>query len=102
VARNKRDRRGFAVPGRRSRRTNRLWPYHCAHRRGAGEKIGARSGLDPQGYAAHSLRSGFATSAARANKSEAAIVRQGRWKSIPVARRYIRAGNRWNECVTVL
>jgi len=50
------------------------------------KKIGARSGLDPQSYAAHSLRSGFATAAARANKSEAAIMRQGRWKSIPVAR----------------
>jgi len=59
--------------------------------------IGARSGLDPQSYAAHSLRSGFATSAARANKSEAAIMRQGRWKSIPVARRYIRAGSRWHD-----
>jgi len=61
------------------------------------KKMGARSGLDPQGYAAHSLRSGFATSAARANKSEAAIMRQGRWKSIPVARRYIRAGSRWHD-----
>jgi len=61
------------------------------------KKIGARSGLDPQSYAAHSLRSGFATSAARANKSEAAIMRQGRWKSIPVARRYIRAGSRWHD-----
>jgi len=61
------------------------------------KKIGARSGLDPQSYAAHSLRSGFATSAARANKSETAIMRQGRWKSIPVARRYIRAGSRWHD-----
>jgi integrase len=61
------------------------------------KKIGERSGLDPQSYAAHSLRSGFATSAARANKSEAAIMRQGRWKSIPVARRYIRAGSRWHD-----
>ncbi len=61
------------------------------------KKIGARSGLDPHSYAAHSLRSGFATSAARANKSEAAIMRQGRWKSIPVARRYIRAGSRWHD-----
>ncbi len=59
------------------------------------KKIGARSGLDPHRYAAHSLRSGFATSAARANKPEAAVMRQGRWKSIPVARRYIRAGSRW-------
>ncbi len=61
------------------------------------KKLGARSGLDPQSYAAHSLRSGFATSAARANKSEAAIMRQGRWKSIPVARRYIQAGSRWHD-----
>jgi integrase len=61
------------------------------------KKIGERAGLDPQSYAAHSLRSGFATSAARANKSEAAIMRQGRWKSIPVARRYIRAGSRWHD-----
>ncbi len=43
------------------------------------------------------LVDGFATSAARANKSEAAIMRQGRWKSIPVARRYIRAGSRWHD-----
>jgi integrase len=61
------------------------------------KKIGARAGLDPRSYAAHSLRSGFATSAARANKSEAAIMRQGRWKSVPVARRYIRAGSRWHD-----
>jgi integrase len=61
------------------------------------KKISVRAGLDPQSYAAHSLRSGFATSAARANKSEAAIMRQGRWKSIPVARRYIRAGSRWHD-----
>lgn len=61
------------------------------------KKMGARSGLDPDGYAAHSLRSGFATSAAQAKKSEAAIMRQGRWKSIPVARRYIRAGSRWHD-----
>jgi len=61
------------------------------------KKMSARSGLDPDSYAAHSLRSGFATSAARANKSEAAIMRQGRWKSIPVARRYIRAGSRWHD-----
>jgi len=47
------------------------------------KKIGERSGLDPQSYAAHSLHSGFATSAAPANKSEAAIWGQGRWKRSP-------------------
>jgi len=61
------------------------------------KKLAERSGLDPHSYATHSLRTGFATSAGRANKSEAAIMRQGRWKSIPVARRYIRAGSRWHE-----
>jgi len=47
------------------------------------KKIGARSGLDPDSYAGHSLRSGFATSAARANKSEAAIMRQGALEEHP-------------------
>ena len=46
-------------------------------------------------FAAHSLRAGFATSAARAGRTEAAIMRHGRWKSVQVARRYIRHGSRW-------
>jgi integrase len=46
-------------------------------------------------FAAHSLRAGFATSAARAGHTEAAIMRHGRWKSVQVARRYIRHGSRW-------
>jgi integrase len=46
-------------------------------------------------FAAHSLRAGFATSAARAGRTEAAIMRHGRWKSVQVARRYIRQGSRW-------
>lgn len=61
------------------------------------KKIIERTGLDPESYAAHSLRSGFATSAARANKSEAAIMRQGRWKRIPATGRYIRADSRWQD-----
>lgn len=52
-------------------------------------------GLDGD-FGAHSLRSGFATSAARAGRLEAAIMRHGRWKSVQVARRYIRAGTRWD------
>jgi site-specific recombinase XerD len=50
------------------------------------------AGLDPSEYGGHSLRSGFATSAARAGKSEASIMRQTRHKSVTVARRYIREG----------
>lgn len=46
-------------------------------------------------FAGHSLRAGFATSAARAGRTEAAIMRHGRWKSVQVARRYIRQGSRW-------
>lgn len=46
---------------------------------------------------AHSLRSGFATAAARCGFGEAAIMKHGRWKTVAVARRYIRAGNRWDE-----
>ena len=49
-------------------------------------------------FAGHSLRSGFATAAARsAGRSEAAIMRHGRWKSVQIARRYIRQGARWDD-----
>ena len=50
----------------------------------------------------HSLRSGFATSAARGGHTEAAIMRHGRWKSVVVARGYIREGALWDESVGVL
>ena len=53
-------------------------------------------------FGAHSLRSGFATAAARGGFGEAAIMKHGRWKSVAVALRYIRAGNRWDESVSVL
>ncbi|HEY1680234.1 MAG TPA: site-specific integrase [Candidatus Tumulicola sp.] len=56
-----------------------------------------QAGLDPALVAGHSLRSGFATSAARAGKSEAAIMRQTRHKSVTVARRYIRQGTMWDD-----
>jgi integrase len=61
------------------------------------KKAVARVGLDPDKYGAHSLRSGFATTAARERKTEHVIMRHGRWKSIVVARRYIRDGARWQE-----
>jgi integrase len=49
----------------------------------------------PGDFAGHSLRAGFATTAAHAGRSEASIMRHGRWKSVEVARRYIRDGSRW-------
>lgn len=56
------------------------------------------AGLEhPETYGGHSLRSGFATSAARAGKTEAQIMRQTRHKSVTVARRYIREGTKWEN-----
>jgi integrase len=49
----------------------------------------------PGDFAGHSLRAGFATTAAHAGRSEGSIMRHGRWKSVQVARRYIRNGSRW-------
>lgn len=50
-------------------------------------------GLDPAKYGAHSLRSGFATSAARGGADLAAIMMQTGHRNADVARRYVRAGN---------
>jgi integrase len=60
-------------------------------------RAAAAAGLEGD-FAGHSLRSGFATAAARsAGRSEAAIMRHGRWKSVQIARRYIRQGARWDD-----
>ena len=62
------------------------------------KKLAARAKIgDPRKYGGHSLRAGFATSAARAGKTEAAIMRQGRWRSQMVARRYVRQGTIWDD-----
>ena len=55
------------------------------------------AGLDPELYSGHSLRSGFATTAARNGASEAAIMRQTGHRSLTVLRGYIRAGGLFNE-----
>lgn len=44
-------------------------------------------------FTAHSTRSGFATQAAANGATEASIMAQGRWKSLQVARGYIRRGS---------
>jgi integrase len=46
-------------------------------------------------FAGHSLRAGFATTAAAQGRSESAIMRHGRWKNAQVARRYIRHATQW-------
>jgi len=43
-----------------------------------------RAGFKPDEFGGHSLRSGFATSAARGGASEAALMRQTRHKSVTV------------------
>jgi hypothetical protein len=53
----------------------------------------AAAGLEGD-FAGHSLRAGFATAAGR---SEASIMRHGRWKSVQIARCYIRQGARWDD-----
>ena len=49
------------------------------------------TGLDPTTYAGHSLRSGFATAAIQAGKTETSTMRQTRHKSVPIFRGYVRA-----------
>ena len=51
-----------------------------------------RAGLDHLAYAGHSLRAGFATSAAAAGVPERDIMRQTRHRSIAVFRAYVRQG----------
>lgn len=51
-----------------------------------------RVGLDARRYSGHSLRSGLATTAARAGKSDRAIMLQGRWSGRKMVDTYVRAG----------
>jgi site-specific recombinase XerD len=50
------------------------------------------AGLPAADFAAHSLRAGFATTAARRGVPEREIMRHGRWKTQAVMRGYIREG----------
>jgi integrase len=61
------------------------------------KRAAERVGLDPATFAGHSLRAGFATSAARADVSERGIMEQGRWRSLTVARGYIRDGSLFRD-----
>lgn len=57
-----------------------------------------RAGLDPDNYSGHSLRSGMATSAARAGASERAIMDHTGHTSTTMVRKYIRKGHLWLDC----
>jgi len=61
------------------------------------KKAARRAGLDPKGMAGHSLRSGFATSAAAGGATEHAIMTQTGHRSLTVLRRYIRRGTLWAD-----
>lgn len=56
-----------------------------------------KAGLDPTVFGGHSLRSGFATTAARAGKRLEAIQHQLRHKSLAVLHRYIRRESIWEN-----
>lgn len=64
------------------------------------KKYAELAGLDPKQYAGHSLRSGFATTAARNGVEERSIMKQTRHKSVQVVRRYIQEGQLFNEKYT--
>jgi site-specific recombinase XerD len=55
------------------------------------------AGLDPASYAGHSLRAGLATAAAKAGKSERAIMRQTGHKSLATMWRYVREAELFEE-----
>jgi len=69
--------------------TGRLHPSSVAR---IVQRRAAAAGLDPADFAGHSLRSGFATAAARAGVADRAIMRQGRWRSASSLDSYVRAG----------
>ena len=57
----------------------------------------AQVGIDPATVAGHSLRAGLATSAAKAGKSERAIMAQTGHRSVAMVRRYIRDADLFSE-----
>ncbi|MGK7871290.1 tyrosine-type recombinase/integrase [Falsiroseomonas sp. E2-1-a20] len=57
----------------------------------------AAAGYDPAGFAGHSLRAGFATSAARAGVPEHAIMQQTRHRSAAVLGGYVRRGGLFRD-----
>jgi integrase len=61
------------------------------------KRVAEASGLDPEKFSGHSLRSGFATSAARAGKTLHNIMRQTRHKDSRVAMTYIRHGSLFTD-----
>ena len=57
----------------------------------------AKAGIDDKNYSGHSLRSGFATSAAEAGAEERSIMAMTGHKSTEMVRRYIKEANLFNN-----
>ena len=83
-----RDVREGPIPGGRSRRGWTIFDRFSVAR--IVKRCAERAGLDPEKFAGHSLRAGFATTAAKRGKSLDAIMRQTLHRSERVARTYIR------------
>jgi integrase len=66
------------------------------------QRAARRVGIDPDGLAGHSLRSGFCTSAAKAGATERSIMRQTGHRSVTVLRMYIREGTLWQDNAATL
>ena len=61
------------------------------------KQYAAAAGLDPALYAGHSLRAGFATTAARAGKPDRAIQKQTRHRSAAMLAEYVREGRLFDD-----
>lgn len=56
-----------------------------------------RTGHDPDGYSAHSLRAGFVTHAHLRGATDRAIARQTRHRSLASVGTYVRVESAWND-----
>ena len=61
------------------------------------KRLARAAGIDPSTVSGHSLRAGLATSAAKAGKSERAIMKQTGHRSATMMRRYIRDADLFSE-----
>ncbi|WP_216830741.1 site-specific integrase [Alkalihalobacterium elongatum] len=75
------------IMGRLTPQSVRLVVRHCC------ESVG----LDPERYGAHSLRSGFCSTAAKAGKAEHQIMKQTRHKRSDSLQRYIKKANLFDD-----
>jgi integrase len=64
------------------------------------KRVAKVAGLNSARFSGHSLRAGLATSAIRAGKGEASVMRQGRWSSVTMMRRYVREASLWQDNAT--